>query len=369
MTGRREKIDCLTGLRFIAAAMIVVHHSRGVLGIPDSFLPGISLQTGVSFFFVLSGFILAYVYPELSDRGSVRRFFVARIARIWPAHFFALCLAVALQIDAANPGPGIAIANAAMIHAWVPATGWFFSFNAVSWSISTEFFFYLAFPFLIAGFRETWRWKLALGAALVVGILLACEFFNVRPYAGAGPFEVNRAGLIYISPLARLFEFILGMVTAKFWLACTSPEKPALSSATMKEIAAIALCAGAVVLFSSKKLLATWFGTGAAAYLGHAGPGPAFAVLIFIFASQNGAISRALSRPAAVLLGEISFSVYLLHQIMLRWIDMHRPDFAAFSEPMLYAGFWIVLLFASWLVWRFIERPARRAILRIGSPA
>ena len=88
---RMKKLDPLTSLRFFAAAMIVIGHSHrliGSLNLANTF----SLAQGVSFFFVLSGFILAYNYPSLPTKSDVLHFFKARIARIWPAHVAAIIL-------------------------------------------------------------------------------------------------------------------------------------------------------------------------------------------------------------------------------------------------------------------------------------
>src|ERR1043165_7204483 len=86
------KLNALTGLRIVGAGMIVVHHSR-MLKIA---VPAYAWDHGVSFFFVLSGFILAYAYPSLDSRRDVFNFLGARIARIWPAHIAALLLAMVL---------------------------------------------------------------------------------------------------------------------------------------------------------------------------------------------------------------------------------------------------------------------------------
>src|SRR5882762_3313186 len=87
-----RKLDALTTLRFFAAAMIVVHHSRGNFGIPSDWAVHLPLDQGVSFFFVLSGFILVYVYPRLDTWDARRKFWLARFARIWPAHITAFGL-------------------------------------------------------------------------------------------------------------------------------------------------------------------------------------------------------------------------------------------------------------------------------------
>ena len=74
----QRKIDALTGVRFIAAAMILVHHAS-IFRVP---VPPFALDHGVSLFFVLSGFILSYVYPQLGSWSAIRRFLGFRAARI-----------------------------------------------------------------------------------------------------------------------------------------------------------------------------------------------------------------------------------------------------------------------------------------------
>ena len=90
-----KQLPALTSLRFFAALAIVVHHARGLL-VAESAIAGFPLDHGVSVFFVLSGFILTYVYRELPNVASVGRFWLARFARIWPVHVFTLALFIAL---------------------------------------------------------------------------------------------------------------------------------------------------------------------------------------------------------------------------------------------------------------------------------
>jgi peptidoglycan/LPS O-acetylase OafA/YrhL len=76
------RLNALTGLRFLAAAAVVVSHTQGQFDLP----PGLGLWVnlggaGVTFFFVLCGFILTYVYPRLETAGDRGRFLLARVAR------------------------------------------------------------------------------------------------------------------------------------------------------------------------------------------------------------------------------------------------------------------------------------------------
>ena len=92
---RSGLIDGLTSLRFFAALAIVFHHARGLV-FPDSFMPGVPLAAGVSFFFVLSGFILSYVYTGRLEKVGLYNFYTSRFARLWPAHIFTFALVLAL---------------------------------------------------------------------------------------------------------------------------------------------------------------------------------------------------------------------------------------------------------------------------------
>lgn len=83
MHNNTAKLDQLTSLRFFAALMIVIHHSTGLFGIKNI---SFHIGQGVSSFFVLSGFILSYVYPKLENWYEIKKFWKARIARLWPAH-------------------------------------------------------------------------------------------------------------------------------------------------------------------------------------------------------------------------------------------------------------------------------------------
>src|SRR5439155_19441149 len=125
-----------------------------------------ALGQGVSFFFVLSGFVLAYNYPRLDGAKAIGGFYVARIARIWPAHIASALLFVVLIANIsyftlpAGSRALITLAHVTMTQAWIPLSRFITAYNTVSWSISTEFFFYLAFPLLAANWRSTWRMKL-----------------------------------------------------------------------------------------------------------------------------------------------------------------------------------------------------------------
>ena len=349
------RLEQLTSLRFFAALMIVFHHADGMFGIGRSPLP---LGQGVSFFFVLSGFILAYVYPSLDSWREVRRFWLARFARIWPAYFAAFLLTFALLFYEWNSLTGVAYL--AMVQAWLPVSVFYFAYNGVAWSISTEAFFYLAFPALIRDWVRTWPVKLAATAALLAALMAVSNALRL-PEVENYSWNVTVHGVIYINPLARLFEFVTGMVLARFWAGTRAPS----ASGTVAETAVLAAC-GAVMYCTAQlaEVVRAPLGNAAAQWMLHSGSFLAFALVVFVMARGAGAISRLLRLRPFVVLGEISFSMYLLHP-MLFWIWRRGEWWQGIAGALLFFG---VLLGLSALVWRVVEIPARRRILSLEKP-
>ena len=158
-----EDLKPLTSLRFVAAMMIVTLHSR--LYFPwGKAMPAIpALDHGVSFFFVLSGFILSHVYT--SKQLGYWRFLLARFARLWPVHVFALIILVTfVRRDSITfEGPGIfcrpvtLISNLTLTQSLAPFVSFIFSWNSVSWSISTDSSF-------------IWRFRSSSSACVAPGI-------------------------------------------------------------------------------------------------------------------------------------------------------------------------------------------------------
>jgi peptidoglycan/LPS O-acetylase OafA/YrhL len=359
MQTEAKKLDQLTSLRFFAAMMIVVLHGRSVFHYEVDF----DLGQGVSFFYVLSGFILYFVYPKLESPAQAGRFLRARFARIWPAYVASFALAFwLLSLQWETP---TALAHLAMVQAWIPVPNYYYSYNAVAWSVSTELFFYLAFPLLLWRWDSTWKWKLPLTALPIVAIILAAPSLDLPVHNAPGTAEgaaVTLQGLLYNHPVARIFEFTLGMLVGLAWRR----SKPQWSSAlaTGLEIGTIALCVLSLWVMYRAPAWFAGLGEATTLWLGYSGGSAlAFAALIHVMAQGRGAVSRWLTHKALVLLGEISFSIYLLHYILLDYMRAKGDLFHPVHDALGFAIFLAVLLLASYLMWSFVEIPARRLLL------
>jgi hypothetical protein len=177
------------------------------------------------------------------------------------------------------------------------------------------------------------------------------------------PTGVTQAGLVILNPLARIFEFVLGMCVAHFWR--TRPLQLTAGKATALELAAVAVSAVAVYFSTplSEAMRATPLGEGGKMWVEVAGSAWAFALLVYIVAHGRGAVSRALSVKPLVLLGEISYSLYLLHQILLVAYTPKAIDYPHVPPAVSGLVFLTVALLASYLVWHFVEMPMRRLLV------
>lgn len=345
--------------------MIVIHHSNHLFGFYKDQPPPIILEQGVSFFFVLSGFILAYVYPQLEAWSEIRHFWRARIARIWPALLASFILAfwlLSLRWDFKS-----GVANLLMVNAWIPFPNYFYSYNWVSWSISTEFFFYLAFPLLIYQWEKSWPLKLLASAVVVIFLILLSNQLHL-PDHGSSNDDITLNAILFIHPASRIFEFIFGVCIATYWRKKIEGTQWSAFRASMYEIGVIILVGASMHFMSplAKWAYDTWPSPAASRWLVGSGSMFAFGLLIYVMAMGRGRLSAWLSHPIPVLLGEISFSLYLLHQILLRYYQANDANLPHLPNMISYAIFWTILLLASYLMWALIEMPGRRLMLGQG---
>ena len=224
------RLPSLTGLRVLAALGVFLYHiahqnifaaesANAVFGALFDRAGG----PGVSFFFLLSGFVLTWsARPGAPVLATWRR----RIVKIFPNHVvtWALTIVVVLALGRAVPLVQ-AIPNLFLLQSWVPDPAVFFSVNRLSWSLSCELLFYLAFPFLLRGLLRvpTARlWGVAIGLMVAVLCMPFAAGLLGGPTMPVEPGEsvpVLSLWLVYIAPPVRLLEFALGMVMARIVLS------------------------------------------------------------------------------------------------------------------------------------------------------
>ncbi|TDY22568.1 peptidoglycan/LPS O-acetylase OafA/YrhL [Paraburkholderia sp. BL6665CI2N2] len=352
----KHKIDALTSLRFFAAALIVVLHGTQVFG-HTRFTDHFAIFQAVGFFYVLSGFVLAYNYSGIPlSRAALSKYALARAARVLPVHLFTAALAYMFIVGARGSVHAM-LTNVVLLQAWIPGFDYSYSLNGVSWSISDEAFFYAMLPLLLLDLRRTVLRKLAGFAAITASIL----------YLARNAQDPTLTWANYVFPLTRLLEFFVG-VAAFHLYGQLGPRIRRLSmrSATLLEIgAAIAtlasmhFCMEALSLPGAYSLLGKafpgWFGSSGSCLI--------FGALILILACEAGKLSWLLARPPLVYLGNISFALYMIHQIIVR-VLLENPALLTHAPTWIdYLGYICAALLGAEAIHRFVENPARTAIL------
>ena len=389
-------IPSLTGLRFIAAFSIALGHS-----LPHTEVWGIDFHgitaIGMPIFFTLSGFIIHYVYADQFAKrqsGAIPNFAVSRFSRIYPLYWFLLVVAMLttpmgsrlLSVDSL-PMFAVYILG---VTTWAPFMmdgsllgHWYYG---VSWSISTEMFFYVCYAlalwrivrmdrrtcavtlvvFMIAAFVFLWfvfstrdEWEPLLLSA-VPGLVSRDENFDNSGYRW----------LLYLSPYLQILAFIAGVLTCQLYRVTRDCHFAPAVVSTIGWAATL----GTAILWVKFNwlgrdgvwLTAQTFG----AYVVNLHLNmlfvPLCCLLIYALAIGPSSLARLLSLPVVVLFGETSYSMYLGHPLA-QGIASKFTARDASRLPFVPVNSWFILSIGaifglSLILYLLVEVPAKRAI-------
>ncbi|GAB3639598.1 acyltransferase [Spirosoma arcticum] len=367
-------LTTLTPLRGIAALLMVVFHFN--LMVMPVINPAITQLHRrwyllVDFFFVLSGFIMVYVYgsgfAERVSGASFGRYMAARFARVYPLHLLTLLWLVAVygwlvglngvKLDTVTQSvfdPAAILLHVFMLHGF--NTAWTATWNTPAWSIGSEWLMYLLFPFLMPVFR-----RIPMVGKWVLVALVACLYaYLTRPLA-TGP--LFKPWLLHISWMIDnimfpesffrcLAGFLLGMITHELY------QQQWAKSQLKSGIVFGGLGVGLAVAyhFLLPDLLTIWV----------------FPLLILGAAYTTGRVATLLKTKPFQRLGDWSYSIYMVHiPIMFTFlaVQLTKPPAPKTGPTAVVYGpqgpitclIYVVLVLAvSALTYRFVEVPARR---------
>ncbi len=337
-------LPSLTGLRWAAALLVFGLHVRnfGYFGGTGGHIMTWAFgagATGVSFFFVLSGFVLMWSVPP-NDRAPA--FWRRRIARIYPVHLVTAAIALLMAYTTshqAKPTLPQALADVLLVHSWWHP--WWQTLDPVSWSLACEAFFYATFPLLALLLRRIGsRGSAALAGASVL-MVLGLAWADAHHWLSQ---PMNSF------PAARLPEFVLGAAVARL-VFLGRWRGPGLE-------ASLAL---ATVGYFLVPQVTDGYPATACTVIGFTLLIPATAL-----ADLHGLPSLWRHRRL-VRLGELSFAFYMIHLLVLR-AGTHllgtSPRFGVPAGLAAAAVSFTVSLGLSWVLYEAVERPARRLLLR-----
>ena len=288
----------LTSLRFVLILVIFFHHA-----LPN--YPG-GGDMGVACFFVLSGFCYALGYGRKVKAADFdyRGFLKSRLAKFYPLHWITLLIAIPISLHLGlgwKNGAVLGI-NALLLQSWFPLSSVYYSFNGVSWFLSDMVFIVAIFPFI---FRlldcRTRRWLLIMPIVVVYGVLCL-----LTP-------EDLRNTVLYVNPLVRLCDFIVGILSGMLYLRLkenssveASLQHHSVLLRVVSLLSFLVLLAMSILIPGQITLMAWIFW-------------PAAAIMLISISLTPGGL---LSSPLLLRLGQISFPFYMIHQLVIRYLNL-----------------------------------------------
>ena len=339
--GKKAYFAGLAGIRGVGAVWVFIFHLK--IAMSDKLVPVVSAgHMGVDLFFLLSGFVLAHACRGTDDWTvqDYGRFVQARAVRIFPLHLFGLAalllivlawpdFAASFSDGAERFSAGAFFANALLIQnwdIWMP-TSW----NTPAWSLSAEWFGYLLLPAAVALTRRVGS------RAAAVALCYACLVVLILALASQGEWSIGVLGRMGFTRM--VCEMACGCFLYRaFSQGWRVGDAGSLAGLGLFGLGILLPNADALALLAIP--------------------------LIVLGAAENGTtLSRALSLRPAVFLGEISFSIYLTHWIILEAVHRALPPRASSLSGLTtfrIAAIGLLVIVVSILTHRLIELPSQR---------
>ncbi|MGW1784010.1 acyltransferase family protein [Streptomyces sp. NPDC002143] len=360
-----SRLPSLTGMRFIAAFAVMVSHL--VSQIVGRFHPDPPFRVittlgpiGVTFFFVLSGFILTWV---ADPNDTARLFWRRRLVKLYPNHLVTFLVAriamifVGVPIVAINTFPALFL-----VEPWIPLLdphGGYAGSNSVSWSLGCELLFYFCFPWLIryiVRIRPERLWWWAAGVLLAsTAVPFVSHLLPAEPYTAWDPTSSEwQSWFAYQLPPLRMLEFVLGILMARIMITGKWIRVGQLQ-ASLLTIASVFIQSYLPNTFHLRSGLTTL----------------AIALLITAAAVADTHGERTIfSSRTMVYLGEISFAIYMMHFLVILYgpVDLiHSTGVVTDSVPMRLLNIFLTIVITmvlSMALYHLVERPAVRRFSR-----
>ena len=353
---KKSLLPALSGLRAFAALNIVFYHFSN----PKWFGPFAPIvdngYTSVSFFLLMSGFILAYNYSDRAQSGqlNVKHFWIARFSRLYPVYIFGLIVSLGMLMaewHVRTHGEfalGVVL-TPLLLQGWVPnlATFW----NTPAWTMCTEAFFYVIFPVVVCWRRpKSWRGLIGLLALLWIAGMVLPTLYTVLQPDGPHPGRYTESfwmRALKFSPPPHVPSFLFGIVLADV------DARIARDSRWRLPLGILGVAAIYTVLY---------YGDHMPFALMHDGlMMPLFGLAILGLAGHN-LIARFFGFWPFVAVGQASYCLCILHFNL--WDLIHKSGLLE-ATHLIVLDPWIsycLLIAAALLTMKFIEKPVQRWI-------
>lgn len=337
-------LEALTFPRFILAMLVVIVH----FGLHLPFFKESVLSemyhygaVAVSFFFFLSGFVLAYNYKK---GVSPKSFLLKRLFRLYPTYLitFLIVLTTVYLVEGNAPTVFHSIANMLGLQSWFP--GYALQVNFPSWSLSVEFFFYLCFPIILWLYYKL-PLKYFLSIALIIIIAGGIEhYIAVTKFYDSDRYFLEQFILYF--PLFHFSTFVAGFLCGKWihWL------KTVRITSWFYTLIAILGIIGFILIMNSANFYRPFTHNG--------GLIPIFALICIGLALDKQFFYYLFGWKPLKFLGEISYGIYMW-QFPVYLAFKYSLEETEFS-PSIFLAYTAVLLTWSSLAYLYFEKPTRK---------
>ncbi|GCD34264.1 acyltransferase [Streptomyces chrestomyceticus JCM 4735] len=360
----KPNLKSLTGLRFLAMLPVFLTHAafEGVFTDADAswgFLNvmGTSGYLAVSFFFVLSGFVITW---SVRPGDTARAFWRRRFFRVFPNHVTSWALALVLVLTVGT-GIGLlpSVTQLFLLQSWVPDPAFTDTGNSVSWSLAVDVVFYGLFPALLAlvnriAPKRLWYWVIGTAVAAAVVPAVGLAVLPDTPEMPLSGVSESQYWFAYFLPLFRMLECFLGMLMARIVLTGVWIRLPVLPAVVLLVLAYwAAQQVPYLYRLSAVTALPVALLTAAVAVADAEGRGTPFGNRVMVW------------------FGELSFAFYLLHNLVLKYGHLLLGHTEVDGEQVgrtwdvpggvaVIAGGFVVSVLLAWLLHNGVEKPAMR---------
>lgn len=345
------RIEQLTFTRFLAAiAIVIYHYGKGSFFLTSEHFHFIfeNANLGVSYFFVLSGFVMIIAYGRLKKL-RYKNYYINRFSRIYPIYFIAILAIITIKHFSFETDEFVY--NILLIQAWIPNMA--LTLNYPGWSLSVELLFYICFPLIFKLFK-LYSTKKIVWLVLLIWLLTQVTFnliyFDILPNV-----IYSNLDLMYFPPL-HINQFLVGCTTGLLYLKTKKLKIPSVYNLLI----ILSLVSIIIVTFKFSHILNLH--NGALAIL--------FAPLIYFLSIDKSFLTTILSNSIFIFLGEISYSVYILqdpifHIFSDNFIQQYLSKFISLNDVNIVFMFKTTcLVIAAAISYKYIEEPLRLKIKR-----
>lgn len=299
-------IETLQGCRIIFMFLIFMSHFTWMNS--EEFCFG--GDCGVSFFFMLSGFVLCHAHgKEVTDsRFGHKRFILRQLSKIYPLHIATLLATILIGMKAGiYPGIGNLALNITLLQSWIPDPDIHFGFNSVSWFLSDIMFFYLMFPSLVRCTMKAKKRHLTFGIAAVAAAYI-CILTAVP--------EKKTNSLLYVSPALRIIDFAIGIILYRLYKSDFTKSAVRRIKAGGKLQAGLIECVAIIMMIATYAVYQTTEERWRCASLFWL----TMPVFIYIMATANatgGFVADILKSRTALWLSRLTMEIFMTHKIVI----------------------------------------------------